>query len=367
MIRQGSPFELKVTRRNAGFTLVELLVVIAIIGILVALLLPAVQAAREAARRTTCTNNLKNIGLACINFHDTRGHLPTDISQWAEDYEWRLLGGVWQLEWVGDPADKEKESKAHQNNGGPGMTGKGWMIDILPQLEEQAAYDQVTTHCRGNFEEELGIKALELRTFVATQFPWLSCPSDESARPSLELWYWGPIGGAGGTLKSTTSYKGVIGDSIICNHTSTNPNCTETPFADFGSRPDNHDKLTANGLLFRNSYSRPIPFKKVTDGNSKTFMVGEAVVSQDYHSAAFFADGDWATCGIPLNYFLIGVPATEIKFDRWHEVRGFKSMHAQGAHFVMADASVHFVTDSIADPIYRGLATRNGDETVSVD
>ena len=121
-----------------------------------------------------------------------------------------------------------------------------------------------------------------------------------------------------------------------------------------------------NGLIFRNSALLPVTLRKITDGMSKTFMVGECVVSQDFQSAAFFSDGSWDSCGIPLNYFLVNVSDDELKFDRWNEVRGFKSLHPGGAQFVMADGSVHFINDSIDDTIYRGLATRNVGETVDV-
>src|SRR5262245_28766217 len=105
----------KCRTRESGFTLVELLVVIAIIGVLVALLLPAVQAAREAARRTQCTNNVKQIGLAFHNHADINGHLPT---------------GGWGWGWVGD-ADLGT---------GKNQTGS-WPFNILPYIEQKTIYD----------------------------------------------------------------------------------------------------------------------------------------------------------------------------------------------------------------------------------
>jgi hypothetical protein len=350
---------------------VELLVVIAIIGILVALLLPAIQAAREAARRMTCANNLKNISLACVEFHDTKKHLPTSISQWPEDYEWQATGD--KPVWIGGP-DPNK-GKAHQDYGGPGMNGKGWMVDILPNMEEQSAHDQILTHYKGTFSASRnsgsGMGHMDIRTIMTTQYSWLSCPTDQSAGPTAGQWYWGtdPATAPSGQIaKSTNSYKGVLGDSIICDNANFHArDCPSTPFADFGTKPDSHATVSANGFFYRNTYVRPVPFKKATDGISKTFMVGECVVGQDWHSAAFFADGDWATCGIPLNYFVEGAPEAEIKYERWFEVRGFKSLHSGGAQFAMADASVHFVTESIDHLIYRGLATRNGGETANLE
>ena len=107
--------------------------VIAIIGILVALLLPAVQAAREAARRIQCSNNLHNIGLACITYHDSAKHLPISIPQWKED---RKRNGQ-------DDSLRRYKGKMHPDNGGPGYNGKGWIVDILPQMEEMAMYDAI--------------------------------------------------------------------------------------------------------------------------------------------------------------------------------------------------------------------------------
>lgn len=337
---------------RSGFTLVELLVVIAIIGVLVALLLPAIQAAREAARRMSCSNNLHNIGLACVNHHDAKKYLPISIGQWPEEKD---RNG----KWIGP--DGGSLSAA---NGGKGWSGKGWIVDILPFIEEQPRFDGIMNGIKNSSAgfgarpaRGSGIGAIEIRPLIEAQPPFLSCPSDASARPSDRQWWWD------GVMTATTSYKGCLGDSVQTSGTA-----DDSPFPDLGSKPDCHNTADCNGLIWRNTYYNPIPFRKVEDGTSKTFMVGECVVEQDYHSAAFFADGDWATCGNPLNFFI--VPATEevIKAaPQWMQARGFKSLHPGGAQFVMADGSVHFFSESIDHNIYRGLATRDGGETVSVE
>ena len=349
-------------RRRRAFTLVELLVVIAIIGVLVALLLPAVQAAREAARRMSCSNNLKNLGLACLNYENSKGYLPYSVSQWAEDREMDFVSK--SAKWVGptngilDPA-----------NGGTGYTGKGWTVEILPQVEQQAMYTGIVSglknspdgqkphQARANRGNGMGIP--EIRSFMEQQLPIFTCPSDPSAMPSRDQWYWdnnisNPV--------ATTSYKGVAGDFVI-DQASSNPFAPVSEFTSFGSIPDLHHVVNANGLIYRASYYYKVKLKSATDGLSNTFMIGEGVVDQDYHSMAYFADGTFGTCGVPLNFFLLGVDQTEIKSNRWNDVRGFKSLHPGGAQFALADGSVRFVNESVDGLTYRAAATRDGGES----
>src|SRR4051812_14215124 len=184
-------------RRESGFTLVELLVVIAIIGILVALLLLAIQAAREAARRGGCANNLKNLGLAALNHHDVQRHFP--VSQGYANI----------------PYNSEAPFGVNQ----PCV---GWILNVLPQLEETALYDQFKSagvfegnyqsgHCRtpvangGLASIKNGLTGPSL---MKTQLSVLQCPSDASVRQlSSQQWEFS------GCDVALTSYKGVMDDA----------------------------------------------------------------------------------------------------------------------------------------------------------
>src|SRR3954453_7879945 len=204
LVRQRSSIRL-----HAAFTLVELLVVIAIIGILVALLLPAIQAAREAARRMSCSNNLHNIALAILNFENAKKRLPYSISYKPEEFDGP------DMTWVGPP-----NGSMDPSNGGPGYNGRGWMVEILPQMEEQPTYDAImaalaTPNGKNLFSDPpratrgLGMGVPEIRDYLAKQQPWLTCPSDPSAMPSDKQFHWSPI------TVGTSSYKGVLGDNVV--------------------------------------------------------------------------------------------------------------------------------------------------------
>jgi len=142
--------------RPAGFTLVELLVVIAIIGVLISLLLPAVQAAREAARRIQCTNNLKQIALATLNYESSRGSLPRSGRMAVEELTFESDGG------------KVAYAAANHQTG----TQTSWAVDLLPYVERQNLYDAFDLS-KTAFEQESEAQA----TFVSGY----SCPSDEAA------------------------------------------------------------------------------------------------------------------------------------------------------------------------------------------
>jgi prepilin-type processing-associated H-X9-DG protein len=140
--------------------------------------------------------------------------------------------------------------------------------------------------------------------------------------------------------------------------------------ADYGSMPDCHNSAECNGILWRVNYVYPVKIRSVSDGTSKTTLVGESVVEDDYHSAALFSDGDWSTCGNPINFFVGPAEETIIKVQKWQEARGFKSKHPGGAQFVMADGSVQFITETVDHNEFRAMCTRakaDSASSISVD
>jgi prepilin-type N-terminal cleavage/methylation domain-containing protein/prepilin-type processing-associated H-X9-DG protein len=337
------------SRRSRAFTLVELLVVIAIIGVLVALLLPAVQAAREAARRSSCSNNLRNLGLAVLNHHDAKRHFP-------------LSYGAFSL----------PESPKPQ----PAV---GWILETLPQLEQQSLYAQFKAggayegRFRANEADRvlpnLGIAStkngVSCPKLLQTQLPILSCPSDPSAATLRDdQWQFAdwPV--------ATTSYKGVADDTFLGEtfggtYANANPPSGEydepPPTYDAGATHDCHNNVRCRGIFFRQSYQRPVKISSVTDGTSNTLMIGEDLPDYNRHSAAFYANGDWSSCNIPLNN-LINVPAEAIDITAWWDQQGFRSRHPGGAQFCLVDGSVRFIAETIGNATYRTACTRDGEE-----
>jgi prepilin-type N-terminal cleavage/methylation domain-containing protein len=359
---------IKATRR--AFTLVELLVVIAIIGVLVALLLPAVQAAREAARRSSCGNNLKNLGLAILNHHDVTGHFPVNY---------------------GGPYTDEAKNAGTLIP----QSAVGWIVEILPQLEQQPLHSQFKTGgaYEGRFRSGLSLSfsmpnvglfstknGISVPKLMATQLEILRCPSDSSAlgtREDQTEWAGIPV--------AVTSYKGVLDDTLLgesgggtpafrnddsgTRFISGNYSDPPDPARTYATQHDCHNEIRCRGIFFRQSFQVPVTISQITDGTSNTVMVGEDVVEYNKHSAAYYSNGSWSSCNIPLNY-LVGQPvpppdAARPDLDPWWERQGFRSLHPGVVQFCWADGSVRIYAESVDSQTFRTSCTKNGEEALS--
>ena len=328
--------------QRTAFTLVELLVVIAIIGVLVALLLPAVQAAREAARRTSCSNNIKNVALACQAFHSAENRFPfsVDFGEWPP----LLEPGGSQLV----PMERYRSEN---------LSGRGWICEILPYLEQPALFNALSIGFDGNWagtnpRNGMNLRDDVLRNGLATQLSVLTCPSDESAGPTKEDAYFT------GIFVATTNYKGNSGDTVYPG-SFTQGLWNNEPW---GRTPDCHNSIDCSGIFWRYAYfNGGVSLRQVTDGSSNTILVGETTVDGDSTNAAYFSDSDWASANMQLN-FTLDDPA-EVR-SRWWDVRGYRSKHPGTVHFALADASVRSLNEDIEHQVYRALSTRNQGEVV---
>lgn len=301
------------TERRRGFTLIELLVVIAIIAILVALLLPAVQQAREAARRTQCKNNLKQIGLALHNYHDVHGRFPPG--------------------WIAvDPTTRL--SSAHE-----GISGAGWAAFILPQMEQTNLYSQ--------FNPDFAINAPVNVPFMNNILEAYRCPSD----PQPDRWKISAEGSPGNVLAELpiANYVGSFGTGELHG-------CENSP-GTFPVTPSG--QCIGNGAFFHNSSVR---FRDFTDGTSNTFIVGERRTRPllDWYSTwvGMVPEGEEAFARI-----LGGADHVPNHPDAHFE--DYSSVHTGGAQFCLGDGSVRFLSENIDEGVFRSLATIQGNEVVS--
>jgi prepilin-type N-terminal cleavage/methylation domain-containing protein len=321
-------------RCMVGFTLVELLVVIAIIGILVALLLPAVQAAREAARRAKCVNNIRQIGIAFQSYHDARKYYP--------QYHNAVV-----------PTGKTA-SDYHNSAGYTTWIGPTWAISIMPYIEEQALYDSFINHL---ITQKLPLTSLAAGKLLRTIVPGYVCPSNETAaNPILE----DRLDGTGTSPRFGLGlyYAVSMGPTHpdACSFCPVTPAPSPTNYCCQGNNYGTTPQDNSTGLLGRSNGKRK--FKQVADGLSKTFLAGETLPEQCFYQAAYVVNLSLTGTSIPLNTFQkcfqAGCHSTGC---------GFKSSHPGGAHFVMIDASAQFIAESIDYQVYNSFGTRAGGES----
>lgn len=313
-------------RQRHGFTLVELLVVIAIIGILIALLLPAVQAAREAARRSQCTNNLKQIALAMHNYHDTHKVFP---------YGFRTTF----------PAGMAYPAYCHNRD--------SWFHRILPHVEQGAMYDNYEGDCANvsatasnhvhNIAASMGFMSVVLDGFM--------CPSDPA----------GPAYAEPGGVRWGGNYVGCIGD-----RTTTNASWS----------------TGVNGMLGGNFSTK---FRDVVDGTSNTMLMSEALqrVSRPpgyswgcagcywiggAHGEVLFTAREAPNTPLADQNYLCKsttytrAPCVTNRTVRWNFAR---SLHPGGVNVCLTDGSTRFLSETINLVTYSALSTRAGEEILA--
>lgn len=358
-----------------GFTLVELLVVIAIIGILVGLLLPAVQSVREAGRRMQCSNKVKQMGLAVQNYasaHKERIPAGTD-----HNYYEKVSGGTTINGYVGTkPTDQ------------PGMEGFSELVWLLPFLEEQPLYDTIDfnysawyylkkgfsnktgTVSSGTDKKDKAAYALCRQKLVAFNCPSFTDGYSNDDATTME--FYGPL----------SNYQGFAGvywtSEMVSNKPKIDPNVyTVTTEAVCQYKNTTTGSIPDNGVF---AWGKEIRFSQVSDGQSNTFMFGEVPSPKvkdisstgctfntfPYYMRAWFVgaddDGCMFQCKVVYDAGLNEQPDATEK----NNYLPFGSSHSGGCNIGRVDGSVNFESDNIDPYVYRQLATRNGKE-VSTD
>lgn len=349
-VRLGSP----PAGNRHGFTLVELLVVIAIIATLIGLLLPAVQSARESARRTQCSNHMRQVALALHAYHDQRKSLPFTLANKN----------------LQNPKVVNSQGKQAWTLGTPDT----WSAVILPGLEQGTLFDAL------DFSRPVGDRSRSITRpvsnfqLVTQVIPSYVCPSDPyAATPVLKnrcnysnffqtteqhaLWYGGnfgphpargrcplcPSNAAWGT--SPTPGR----SNPCCNH----PGGEHLGFEGYAPGMFAHDLVR-------------IGFKNVADGLSKTILIGETLPYETVHNGVYLSGTMTVLTNTPINTFALpnelvpdGQHAGPVGNASDHRINGIKSRHQGGAQVAMGDGSVRFLNETIAMPLLWAMGTRD--------
>lgn len=310
------------SRNKSGFTLVELLVVIAIIGILIGMLLPAVQQVREAARRIQCGNNQRQLALACLNYESAHMHFPPGLNVP-----------------LGTGSEGTIDSDRYPDIPAPKIQDRfgSWMVWIMPFMEQDNLANQL------DLTQREYVNADGPDSIATAVVPGFLCPSDvdeEVVNSFSDFWF------------GTNSYFGSAG--------------IQGWFL---------SGVTLDGVLFYNS---AVTIGEISDGTSNTFLIGERY-SDDPEYEAFNTYRGWAWSSSfsardniigmlePINYELpVGVgPDPDFEWTD-KKFNSFSSGHPGGANFAICDGSVQFLSDSTSLEVLENLAIRNDGNVASV-
>ena len=310
--------------RRYAFTLVELLVVIAIIGVLVALLLPAVQSAREAARRLQCQNHLKQMALGGLNHENAYGRIPT---------------GGWGYYWIGDPDQGTDRNQ-------PG----GWLYNTLPYCEQASLHDM-------GAGQPMATKKTINMTVVATPLPYANCPSRRPSKAYPNDW----------DSAHTVGYN--------CNNTTHIARTDYAANAGTGGVPHgagasdlasglNVTGPDRNGTAFERS---EITLGDIVDGTTNTIMYGEKYLNPDHYlNGKGGADNESMYSGNNNDNYRSAGTGYAMYRDRngVNYYENFGSAHDAGAYFALCDGSVRMISYTVDLVTYERLGNRKDGQVV---